>query len=258
VDEKSRSKNGKMKFLKKQFIVVLVVIFLASFFVFPKPTSASDVSAGTLIYLTNRARAQKGLSQLAQNSKLFKAATLKSEDMLQKNYFAHTSPEGLNSWHWFGIVGYSYRVAGENLAIDFSSSESLFSAWMNSPSHADNILDPRFTDIGIAAVSGEFEGHQAIAVTQMFGQPLVQNRQPQNSIQVNNIDNKTKNDNQNIEQVPSIVQKNEQANSEQPKISTDNYLNQLWSFWNEICDKTKIFPILGFINDSVIIASHIW
>jgi uncharacterized protein YkwD len=202
----------------QKFTTVLVIFIFISFnigIIF-QLAAAFSVNAGALISLTNQARAKAGLSKLTQNDKLTQAATLKSQDMINKDYFAHTSPAGLNSWYWFREVNYSYRVAGENLAIDFTDSQSLFTAWMNSPTHKANIMDPNFSDIGIAAVSGEFQGHQSIAVTQMFGKPLEQNQA------VKKIENNSQNNNSQTKSAPAEIS---QQNISQ-KESQDTNLNQ--------------------------------
>ncbi len=126
---------------------------------------ASPVTAAKLIELTNRAREANGLQALATSGLLTQSAQGKSNDMLAKNYFAHTSPEGLTPWYWFKEVGYNYIYAGENLAKNYATAESLFDAWMASPTHRANILSVNFREIGIAVASNE----SAIYATQHFG-----------------------------------------------------------------------------------------
>jgi uncharacterized protein YkwD len=118
---------------------------------------------------TNKQRLANSLPVLTLNSQLNKAAELKAADMAQNNYFAHNSPAGLTSWHWFDEVGYNFRYAGENLAADFNSPREVVQAWMVSPSHRKNILDNKFTEIGLAIVKGNYNGHSSLLVVQMFG-----------------------------------------------------------------------------------------
>jgi hypothetical protein len=91
--------------------------------------------------------------------------------MVKNNYFAHTSPAGISPWYWFVNVGYNFTAAGENLAVDFSDSADVTSAWMNSPEHRANILNGGFTEIGMATAQGTFEGRQAVYVVELFGTP---------------------------------------------------------------------------------------
>jgi len=157
--------------------LILILFFLkissiAFIYYFPKSSFFAEISKSLLLTLTNQERKSLGVSVLRENTKLNQAAYLKAKDMLEKDYFAHTSPSGRSPWHWFEKVGYNYRYAGENLAIDFLDSEELFAAWDNSPSHRENIINTNYTDIGIAVVTGEFEGAQTTVVVQLFGSPV--------------------------------------------------------------------------------------
>ena len=134
------------------------------------PNVAAVISA-VLMELANGDRAQNGLGQLTINPVLVEAAQAKANDMASRGYFAHTSPEGVDPWHWFEEAGYSFAYAGENLAMDFSDSSDVNTAWMNSPTHRGNILDPHFTEIGIATAQGMYQGRLTTFVVQEFGAP---------------------------------------------------------------------------------------
>jgi hypothetical protein len=98
---------------------------------------------------------------------------MKAQDMADKQYFAHTSPEGLNPWHWFEQAGYEYEYAGENLAVDFTDSSDVARAWMNSPTHRENLLKKEYVDVGFAVVSGELNGKKTTLVVALYGAPAV-------------------------------------------------------------------------------------
>lgn len=129
------------------------------------------VISAVLVDLANHDRSADQLNGLRINPKLVAAAQAKADDMAKKGYFAHTTPEGYDSWHWFRQVGYDYAYAGENLAVDFSESSDVETAWMNSPTHRENILNQHYTEIGIATAKGTYKGHAAIFAVQMFGRP---------------------------------------------------------------------------------------
>jgi len=133
----------------------------------------AEVLPRVLIDLTNKNRTDLDLQKLSYSPVLEEAAKRKAEDMAQKSYFAHQSPEGVTPWQWFKDVNYNFVYAGENLAIHFSDSGDVVRAWMNSPGHRDNILNKHFTEIGIATSKGYFEGRETIFVVQMFGRPSV-------------------------------------------------------------------------------------
>ena len=119
----------------------------------------------------NSDRHTQGLGGLEWNPVLAAAAEEKVIDMAAKGYFAHTSPEGVTPWYWFQKAGYTYRFAGENLAVYFSDSSDVHWAWMNSPGHRANILNSSFTEIGIAIRNGMYQGRETVFVVELFGKP---------------------------------------------------------------------------------------
>lgn len=131
------------------------------------------IYSAVLVDLTNASRAANtaGTTPLRVNPLLTEAAQEKADDMATHSYFAHVSPDGKTPWYFFDAVGYTYQYAGENLAVDFNDSADVEQAWMNSPGHRANILDPRFTEVGIATAQGMYQGHLATFVAQEFGSP---------------------------------------------------------------------------------------
>jgi hypothetical protein len=130
-----------------------------------------DVLGSALTDGTNAARVANNLPPLQVNPVLTRAAQEKVDDMVANNYFAHTSPQGVTPWYWFENVGYDFTYAGENLAVDFSDSQDVTDAWLNSPEHRTNIMNVNFTQFGIAIATGTFEGHAAVYVAEEFGAP---------------------------------------------------------------------------------------
>jgi uncharacterized protein YkwD len=102
-----------------------------------------------IMLLTNNDRLRYNLPKLQENHLLDIAAQHHAEDMEKGHYFAHSTPSGSPTWTYFMDTGYSYNKAGENLAKDFKDPLTEEQAWMNSPGHRDNILNPDFTEIGI-------------------------------------------------------------------------------------------------------------
>jgi len=130
-----------------------------------------SIIPATLVTLSNDQRVGDALPTLTRNATLDAAAQLKANDMAEKGYFAHESPEGMTPWHWFGVAGYNYAYAGENLAVLFSDSEDVVRAWMNSPGHRANILGSHYTEIGIGTAKGIYKGAPTVFVVQLFGTP---------------------------------------------------------------------------------------
>lgn len=138
---------------------------------FPKSAFFAKIISYDLIALLNSQRQTLGLSALKENSQLKQAAELKAQDMLDKDYFSHQSPEGLTGWYWIKQTGYAYQIAGENLAIGFIDSSEVHRAWNESSLHRQNLLRPDFIDVGIAVAEGDFEGSRVTVVVQLFGTP---------------------------------------------------------------------------------------
>ena len=148
-----------------------LAFILGTSFVVPRSSLFGMILVSTLTDETNSERSANDLSALQVNSLLQVAAQEKANDMATNGYFAHTSPTGKTPWYWFANVNYEFSYAGENLAINFSDSQDVTTAWMNSPKHRANILNGNYTQIGMATAQGEFNGRPAIYVVELFGTP---------------------------------------------------------------------------------------
>ena len=131
---------------------------------------ASNIFVEEIVETTNAYRQENGLSELTFDPVLSEAAREKAEDMFADDYWAHVAPDGTKPWFFIAEVGYDYIYAGENLAKDFQKSDAVVIAWMESPSHRQNILNEKFKDIGVAVVNGTLDGYETTLVVQMFGQ----------------------------------------------------------------------------------------
>lgn len=130
----------------------------------------STVLPGTIVELTNRER-PSGAPMLTRSSVLDQAATRKAEHMAEHGYFSHFAPDGTSPWYFFREAGYQYQHAGENLAVFFNDSQAVVAAWMNSPTHRENIVNESFTQIGVGTARGTYQGHDTVFVVQLFGTP---------------------------------------------------------------------------------------
>ena len=153
------------------FVVLIFLVKISTSLLavnLPKNIFFADITRTALINMLNETRENSGLQPLTENQKLDQAAQLKAEDMVQKEYFAHTSPAGISPWYWFSQTGYKYKYAGENLAVGFYESEEAFNAWLDSPSHKANILNKNYKEVGTAVLTG-YGLNNAIVVVQLFG-----------------------------------------------------------------------------------------
>lgn len=111
-----------------------------------------------ILSLINSTRASHGLSSLSSNQMLTDLARMRSSDMVSRNYFSHYSPDGRNIKHLFADYGVAYSNFGENLGnatpASYGSPKGFLNAWMNSPSHRDNMLKSNYTLIGVGVIDG--------------------------------------------------------------------------------------------------------
>jgi uncharacterized protein YkwD len=138
---------------------------------FRKRTSPNgQLAIEDVIDATNTERIKAGLPPLKVNVLLGSSATLKTDDMIKRNYFEHTSPTGVTVSDLGSEVGYDYLIMGENLALgNFTDANDLVQAWMASPGHRANILNPLYQEIGVYAAMGIYEEHEVWFAVQHFG-----------------------------------------------------------------------------------------
>jgi len=102
----------------------------------------------------NRQRSAHGLRPLRLDSRLSLAARDRANDMFEKHYFNHVSPDGIDPFSWALRRGYRYSLIGENLALGYRGSGPIVDGWMHSPGHRENILTGEFDEVGIAIGDG--------------------------------------------------------------------------------------------------------
>lgn len=115
--------------------------------------------------LVNIQRVNKGFPSLGSNSKLSNVAKLKSQDMIDNEYFLHLSPTYGSPFDMMNNFGISYMAAGENIAYGQSTPVEVMNSWMNSEGHRKNILNSAFTEIGIGVA---IDANGRYYWTQMF------------------------------------------------------------------------------------------
>ena len=120
-----------------------------------------------VLTLTNAERAAARLAPLVYDRRLEAAAQGHSEAMVARDFYAHTSPDGLQPWDRAAAAGSTHPGIGENIACGQRSPAEVVQGWMNSPGHRANILKPGFTHLGVGYVCG---GRAGTYWTQLFGQ----------------------------------------------------------------------------------------
>lgn len=163
--------------LRRDFLISIVALvcvvegFLATSLMLERGATqfSAAVLNAALVSLTNDARAEAGRGGLVENATLKLAAQAKANDMAQRGYFSHLGPDGKEPWVWMHEAGYDYAYAGENLAAHFYDSSDVVRAWLNSPSHRENVLRANYKEIGIGIAHGKHEGVDTVFVVQFFG-----------------------------------------------------------------------------------------
>ena len=123
--------------------------------------SVQEQTAGNLL---NSDRARYGLAPLVIDPELCRIARIKSQDMLNNQYFAHTSPTYGDVRSMLRQFGYAYTAAGENIA-HHATVEKAQAAFLSSPGHRKNILSSAYTRVGLGAAV-DVKGY--VYLTQIF------------------------------------------------------------------------------------------
>lgn len=124
-----------------------------------------DLASERIMFdLVNQERVKVGVKPLVWDENLTHVGRTHSQDMFERGYFSHYSPEGEDVGDRLGQVGIDYSLAGENLALAPNVNRA-HTGLMNSPGHRRNILDPAFTKVGIGAIDGGIYGKM---FTQVF------------------------------------------------------------------------------------------
>lgn len=134
----------------------------------PDESSVKALEA-EVIRLVNIERSKKGLQALKADWEISRVARYKSQDMINKKYFSHTSPTYGSPFNMLENFGIRFSSAGENIAYGQQTPEAVMKSWMNSAGHKANILSPSYTHIGV----GLAKNSSGVCYwTQMFTKPL--------------------------------------------------------------------------------------
>ncbi|HUN82560.1 MAG TPA: CAP domain-containing protein [Phycisphaerae bacterium] len=129
-----------------------------------------QITAKDLIHAVNAERAKLKLPPLKANDTLSQTAEFYACRLIDGQFFSHVDPyDGSTVDSRAANFGYAFLKVGENLAEGQDSVEQVMSEWLESPGHRANILDPAFTEIGIAVKSG---GPMGRCWVQEFGRPI--------------------------------------------------------------------------------------
>ncbi|MCK5211332.1 CAP domain-containing protein [Candidatus Parcubacteria bacterium] len=163
---KTKTNENGFLYWRVSLLCVIIGIFLL-----PQLAFLFSITDENIINITNKERIKENLNPLTANQLLGKAAYDKGQAIMASQRFGHNILDEKFS-HWIKEAGYQYSYIGENLAVDFYTNEGIMKAWLKSPTHRKNILNEKFSEIGVAVVSGNLDGKETTLVVQIFGRPL--------------------------------------------------------------------------------------
>jgi len=109
-------------------------------------------------------RASKGLNPLTLDTALIDVARIKTRELIDLDYFSHTSPIYGSPQDMLRHFNISFGYTGENIGLN-TNAEAAYKAFINSPLHLDSLLNPDFTHIGIGI---DDKNSDQIIVTLLF------------------------------------------------------------------------------------------
>jgi uncharacterized protein YkwD len=136
---------------------LLLLIGLSFILSFPSTLAANDRAAlgpadpeiRELARLINSRRESIGCPELRWDDRAAALAGEHSRDMVERNFFSHTNPDGKDPFDRMRQAGIGFNRAGENMVLGVETGREVYQIWLHSPGHRNNMLDCRFTRQGI-------------------------------------------------------------------------------------------------------------
>lgn len=136
-----------MKKILSSLLILLIFSTVSFASAANKWTESAKVSsnfAQEVLELVNYERAKKHLKPLKLSNSLSHCAQIRAKEITKK--FSHTRPSGYSC---FTVIPKPYRTVGENIAAGQRSAKEVVQAWMDSPGHRENIMNPKFKELGM-------------------------------------------------------------------------------------------------------------
>jgi uncharacterized protein YkwD len=149
----------------------LLVLFASSIWASPLKQLERRDDASDVVGLINTERINAGCGPLSVDGRLQNAAQDFSQDMANRNYFSHNTPEGVDPGQRMRNAGYDMSTWGENIFMSggLATAQEAVNAWMNSEGHRANILNCGFAQTGVGIATNS---NGASYWTQDFATPL--------------------------------------------------------------------------------------
>ena len=132
------------------------------------PLGDLAAARAAMLAAVNAARAGAGVPALAADSRLDAAAQAHAADMLERSYYAHQGAGGTTPRERIQAAGFPTPLAAENIAARHLTVAGAMAGWLGSSAHRANLLDPRFTHLGVGLAVGPLEHRYQILWVQDF------------------------------------------------------------------------------------------
>jgi uncharacterized protein YkwD len=142
-------KLARQPFVASRIVIALVVLALAGCDDLGFGPDIDDPDLQVFVGLMNDHRESVGCERLMWNDAVATVAQAHSMDMVERQYFDHTNPDGDSPFDRLQDADLNYSNAGENIAAGQQSPEAVLDAWLNSPGHRSNIENCSFTEHGM-------------------------------------------------------------------------------------------------------------
>ena len=106
-------------------------------------------AAAEFAELVNAHRASVGCSALVWNGSVADVARAHSDDMVTRDFFSHTNPDGLSPFDRLSAAGIAFTAAAENIAYGYPTAQAVLQGWLDSPGHRANIENCALTEHGV-------------------------------------------------------------------------------------------------------------
>lgn len=116
------------------------------------PEAELPAEVQDFVSLMNAHRADVGCGPLTWNAPVAEVAEAHSQDMVDRDFFAHTNPDGRSPFQRLQDAGITYAAAAENIAYGYPTGAVVLDAWLDSPGHRANIENCNLTEHGVGLV----------------------------------------------------------------------------------------------------------
>lgn len=163
--------SGLLSLMMLQIGFSLPILLFSGSSKLPNEIASQPLSAQTVLEETNRAREANQLPPLSLDPRLVMTAHDRAEDILSNKHFTHFIPNEKSPWQWLENHNYRYEQAAENLAIHFKDPKEVVTAWLESPGHRQNILNPELENIGLTVMPYKKGNKISYLIVQIMAQP---------------------------------------------------------------------------------------